>query len=63
MQDIHWTDCYKDLRVIYVTKKLGHKEIEKNEIEVGIEINTLRVEAISLLLHASESFLIFVVPQ
>lgn len=34
------------------------KEIEKNEIEVGIEINTLRVEAISLLLHASENTLI-----
>lgn len=47
-----------DILLIYVTKKLGHKEIEKNEIEVGIEINTLRVEAISLLLHASENTLI-----
>ena len=47
-----------DILLIYATKKLGHKEIEKNEIEVGIEINTLRVEAISLLLHASENTLI-----
>lgn len=47
-----------DILLIYVTKKLGHKEIKKNEIEVGIEINTLRVEAISLLLHASENTLI-----
>lgn len=47
-----------DILLIYATKKLGHKEIEKNEIEVGIEINTLRVEAISLLLHASENILI-----
>jgi hypothetical protein len=47
-----------DILLIYATKKLGHKEIEKNEIEVGIEINTLRVEAIALLLHASENTLI-----
>lgn len=47
-----------DILLIYATKKLEHKEIEKNEIEVGIEINTLRVEAISLLLHASENTLI-----
>lgn len=47
-----------DILLIYATKKLGHKEIEKNEIEVGIEINILRVEAISLLLHASENTLI-----
>ncbi len=47
-----------DILLIYATKKLGHKEIEKNEIEAGIEINTLRVEAISLLLHASENTLI-----
>ena len=47
-----------DILLIYATKKLGHKEIEKNEIEVGIEINTLRVEAISLLLHAYENTLI-----
>lgn len=47
-----------DILLIYATKKLGHKEIEKNEIEPGIEINTLRVEAISLLLHASENTLI-----
>ena len=47
-----------DILLIYATKKLGHKEIEKNETEVGIEINTLRVEAIALLLHASENTLI-----